>query len=416
MKSICLTSEQGLTREQVVEAVAQSLSGYYQGVRVLLVPPDITRLHSHAGEIAGFYYRILNSLGARVDVLPALGTHRPMDETQLMSMFPDIPLDRFLVHDWRGGVDELGEIPGELVRELSEGKLDFAIRVQLSRHLTQGDYGFVLCLGQVVPHEVMGMSSHLKQLFVGLGGSDMINKTHFVGAVYGAERLMGRDHMPPRQLLDWAGEAYLGGLPVGYALTVVEDGRLKGLFIGEGRAGFEQAVACSQAHNITTLPKRVNKVVCYLPQEEYHTTWLGNKAVYRTRQIIEQGGELLILAPGVQGFGEDAENDRLIRAYGYRGREGVLKLAGAGGPLADNLSVAAHLIHGSSDGAFSITYAAGGLDEGQLRGVGYGYASCAQAMERYSPAKLSEGFNRLDDGEEIFFVSNPGAGLWAVAP
>ncbi|MBQ5355063.1 MAG: D-mannonate epimerase, partial [Clostridia bacterium] len=206
-------------------------------------------------------------------------------------------------------------------------------------------------------------------------------------------------------------------LPILYILTTTtntgDKTNIHGLYIGRSRENFEAAVADSQNRNLITVDEPFKKVVVYLDPREFHSTWLGNKAVYRTRMAIADGGELIVLAPGVEKFGEDPENDRLIRKYGYVGRERVLELVKEHPDLSENLSVAAHLIHGSSDGRFSVTYCTDPalLTEDEVRGVSFGWMPYADAAAKYDPAVLKDGWNTVD-GERIFYVSNPALGLW----
>ena len=243
----------------------------------------------------------------------------------------------------------------------------------------------------------------------------MINSSHMLGAFYGLERIMGRDFSPVRKVFDYAEQNFLKDVPLLYVMTATtnkgEDITIHGLYIGRERSNFEAAVKKSQAVNLTHMDRRLKKVVVYLDPREFKSTWLGNKSVYRTRMAIADGGELIVLAPGVHRFGEDDENDRLIRKYGYVGRENVLKLVEENDDLKANLSVAAHLIHGSSDGRFSITYCTEKVTGEEVRGVAYNYAPYAEMAKKYDPAVLTDGFHEID-GEEIFFISNPALGLW----
>jgi hypothetical protein len=128
---------------------------------------------------------------------------------------------------------------------------------------------------------------------------------------------------------------------------------------------------------------------------------------------MADGGELVILAPGLREFGEDHEIDRLIRKYGYRGTPATLAATRANPELQQNLSAAAHLIHGSSEGRFGITYCPGQLSRAEIEGVGFKWADLAATTRRYDPARLRDGWNTLPDGERIFYISNPALGLWA---
>ena len=409
-------NEQGLSNEEIAALLEQSLEG--RTLRnVLIIPPDFTRFHSNAGFITQTYYKLLTSRGVNVDVLPALGTHVPVSETQWKAMFGDIPYEKMLVHNWRTDVVKLGDIPGEAVSEITGGLWKTPLAVEINRRVIDKSYDLVISPGQVVPHEVIGMSNHAKNLFVGVGGSEMINKSHMVGAVYGMERMMGRDNTPVRRIFDYGMEHFLGEVNVLFVLTVTTapGGKIRthGMFIGEGRECLTKAVALAQKKNIDFLPHGLKKCVVYLDPDEFKSTWLGNKAVYRTRMAISDGGELIILAPGVERFGEDESVDKLIRKYGYRGRLNTLRAFGSpeNADLRANMGAAAHLIHGSSDGRFSITYAVANISKEKVESVGFGADDYSRMARIYDPSKLSYGFNEVG-GEEVYFIPNPALGLW----
>lgn len=248
----------GLTKDEMKAALLESIEGR-ELKNVLIIPPDFTRFHSNAGFITNVYYHALTENGVNVDILPALGTHVPVTEEEIDLMFGDIPYDRFLVHNWRKDVVEVGQVPAE-----------------------------------------------------------------------------------------------------------------------------------------------------------FKSTWLGNKSVYRTRMAIADGGELLVLAPGVERFGEDDKVDELIRKYGYVGRMKVLEEfeKPENQDLRDNMGAAAHLIHGSSDGRFIITYAVKNITQEEVKSVGFEAADYDEMIKRYDPEKLTYGYNTLPDGKEIYYIPNPALGLW----
>ena len=352
------------------------------------------------------------------DVLPALGTHSPMTEAQLAEMFGDMPRDLFRVHDWREGVTTLGEVPADFVREVSGGIVDYSWPAQVDSLLVEGGHDLIVSIGQVVPHEVIGMANYNKNIFVGTGGPEGINKSHFLGAAYGMERIMGRADTPVRRVLNYASEHFAAEMPIVYVQTVVargDDGELKvrGLYIGGDAECFGRAAELSLKVNFEMLEQPLQKVVVHLDPGEFKSTWLGNKSIYRTRMAMADGGELIVLAPGLKEFGEDKEIDGLIRKYGYVGTPKVMELLERNGDLHANLSAAAHLIHGSTEGRFKVTYCPGHLSKEEIESVNFGYADLDTMLERYDPAKLKDGHNRLPDGEEIFYISNPGLGLWS---
>ncbi len=404
----------GLTDAEMKAALAESLKGKNLK-KVLILPPDFTRMYSYAGKLTAMYYELLSPT-CEIDIMPALGTHVPMTKEEWLAFFGEgVPFDKMIVHNWRTDVVKLGEVPASFVSEVSEGLVRNKIDVEVNRRLTDKSYDLIISIGQVVPHEVVGMANYSKNIFVGCGGSSMINSSHMLGAFYGMERIMGRDFSPVRRVFDYAEEKFLSDIPLLYVLTATtnkgEDVTVHGLYIGRERSNFEAAVKESQRVNLTHVPERMKKVVVYLDPREFKSTWLGNKAVYRTRMAMADGGELIVLAPGVAHFGEDAENDRLIRKYGYVGRENVLKLVEENEDLANNLSVAAHLIHGSSDGRFTIRYATKLLTEEEVTGAAFAYAPYDEMAKKYDPAKLTDGWCTVD-GEEIFYISNPALGLW----
>ena len=410
------TRNSGLSREEIHDAVIRSLAGRSPR-HVLLLPPDFTRLHSNAGLITRMYYDALTAAGAQVDIMPALGTHVPVSREQFSVMFGGIPYDRMLVHNWRTDVVNIGTVPGEYLREITEGLWTEPVEIEVNRALMDSKYDLIVSIGQVVPHEVIGMSNHSKNIFVGIGGADMINKSHMIGAVYGMERMMGRDNTPVRQMFDYAFETTLRSRPILFALTVTTapggNIRTHGLFIGDTRNCLTAAVALAQKKNMDFLDHGLKKCVVYLDPEEFKSTWLGNKAIYRTRMAMADGGELIILAPGVERFGEDGDVDRLIRKYGYCGRLQVLEQfrKAENQDLRDNMGAAAHLIHGSPDGRFTVTYAVKNISAEQIASVGFHPGAYDEYARKYDPNKMHYGFNTID-GEEVFYIPNPALGLW----
>lgn len=407
-------------REAFLESYVSRLG--FAPKRVLLLPPDHTRLYSYAGVITDWFYKRFTGCGAQVEIMPTLGTHAPMSEKQLRMMFgEDIPLAAFRVHDWRGGVREVTKLPGEYLREISGGKVAYEVSCQFNTLLLDGGHDLILSIGQVVPHEVAGMSNYSKNICVGVGGSDLINKSHFLGAACDMEKALGRTETPVRKLFDTAFTRSVAHLPIHFVHTVVgrgaaaEEYLLRGLYISDDRSGFEMAADLSREVNLDLLDKPIKKCVCYLTPKEFSSTWLGNKAVYRTRMAIADAGELIILAPGIKEFGEDHGNDRLIRRYGYKGTPATLEAVRNDPELAGSLGAAAHLIHGSSEGRFSITYCTdpAQMPQADIENAGYKWADYATMAAQYDPHKLRDGYQTVD-GEEIFYISNPAIGLWAL--
>ena len=400
-----------ITADDIKSAVQDFIKNNEIPEIVYIAGPDITRHHSHAGEIVCEMYKELKNLGKTVKLIIALGTHAPMTEEEVEFMYPDVPYSDVINHNFRKDVVKLGSVPKEFVETVSGGLCSFPVDVYTNKLIVEEGI-MLISVGQVVPHEVVGMANGNKNLFVGLGGVDMINSSHFVGAVCDMEKIMGRDHSSVREIFDYAERNFLKKVNLTYFLTVVENGILRGLFVGRERKVFEEAVKLSQELNLIYLDKPLKKVVVNLDESEFKSTWLGNKAVYRTRLAIETGGELIILGKGVERFGEDNDIDVLIRRYGYSGRDEILEKASTMADLKENLSAAAHLIHGSSNGRFKITYAVEKMTNEEIEGVKFGYMKYSDAVAKYNPETLKDGYNTVD-GEEIYFIKNPAVGLWS---
>ena len=383
--------------------------------RVLALPPDFTRFHSKAGEFTEYTWNYYGD--ALTHVLPALGTHKGMTDDEIQTMFRKTPRELFRVHDWRNDIVTLGEVPGSFLYEVSEGKVDYPWPAQVNKLLRDGGHDLILSIGQVVPHEVVGMANYNKNVFVGTGGVMGIHRSHFLGAVYGMERMMGRADTPVRKVLNYASDHFATHLPIVYVQTVVSKNAkgelvLNGLYIGDDVECFERAAELSLKVNFQMLEREIKKAVVFLDPHEFRSTWLGNKSVYRTRMALADNAELIVLAPAVHEFGEDPTIDKLIRKYGYCGTPATLQAVKNDAALAGNLSAAAHLIHGSSEGRFTIRYCPGHLTREEIEAAHFEYGDLKEYMAKYDPEKLEDGWNAVD-GEEIFYISNPGLGLWA---
>ena len=406
-----------ITPEEVRDALFSVFKAMGPKRRVMAIPPDYTRLNSFAGPITDMVYEYY---GDRLtDVMPALGTHTPMTDAQIADMFPGTPRSLFRDHDWRNDVRTIGVVPSSYVKEVSEGKLDYEMNAQVNKLLLDESFDLILSIGQVVPHEVIGMANYTKNIFVGVGGSDFINKSHYIGACYGMERIMGRAKSPVRDVFEYARVHYAQNIPIVYVLTVrakdEASGQMvtRGLFIGDDFECFQKAADLSLETNFIMVDHQIKKCIVYLDPTEFKSTWLGNKSVYRTRMAIADGGELIVLAPALKEFGEDKTIDALIRKYGYKGTPHTIECTNANKDLQDNLGASAHLIHGSSEGRFKITYCPGpDMSREEIEMVGFAYGSLEETMKKYDVENLKDGWNTVG-GEEIYYISNPALGLWA---
>jgi len=386
--------------------------------RVLLLPPDITRMHSGAGRLTEVLYNLLTAEGAEVHVIPTLGQHVPHTPAQNREMFGQIPEERIHAHDWRNGCVQVGEVPAEFVNEVSGGAADWAIPIWLNKMLMRDSWDLIINVGHVVPHEVLGFANHNKNYFIGLGGKDLICAAHMAAASSGIENNLGNLLTPVRQCFNKAEDELLGDLPDVYVQVVLarnDAGELvhTGCYVGDDLETYLEAARQSREENITVLDEPIDKIVCVMQGDEFFSTWVANKAVYRTRMAIADGGELLILAPGLTRFGEQDDVDALIRKYGYVPTAQVLEQYRNNADLQDLAHGAAHLMNGTSEDRFTIRYAPGHVSQEEIESVNFEYADLGEMMERYQPSTRSEGWNETVDGERFYFIPTPSAGLWA---
>lgn len=413
-----------LSREQILSLCDQMLSVAKERLdikeykRVLLLPPDLTRAHSGVGWMTEYIYNELTEQGAEVHVIPTLGQHVPHTPEDNKWMFGSIPEERIHAHDWKDGVVNVGTVPAEYVKEATGGAVDWEMPIDLNEMLMEEDWDLIINIGHVVPHEVLGFANHNKNYFIGLGGKRLLGSSHMASAVYGIENNLGNVLTPVRKCFNYAEDKYLKDLPDVYFQVVMDydnEGKLAhtGVYVGDDLQTYIDAAEASLEQNITTFDEPVKKMVAVMQADEFRAMWVANKAVYRTRMAIADGGELLVIAPGVERFGEQQEVDDLIRKYGYLSQAEVLDLYETQEDMQEIPHGTAHLVHGSSEGRFNITYAPGHLTKEEIEGVGYQYMDVDEALKRYDPEVMVDGWNTMPDGEEVFYISTPSAGLWA---
>jgi nickel-dependent lactate racemase len=405
--------------EELLERTANEAKGRLcsRPKRVLLLPPDITRAHSGAGRMTEILYNLF-SKEADVHLIPTLGQHVPHTPEENRRMFGSVPEERIHAHDWRGGCVKVGTVPADYVKEVSKGAADWEIPVVLNPMLMKEHWDLIINVGHVVPHEVLGFANHNKNYFIGLAGKEMICGAHMAAACCGIENNLGTLITPVRKCFNKAEEDFLGNLPDVYVQIVMarnSQGELvhTGLYVGDDLETYLQAARQSREQNINILEKPLDKVVCVMQGDEFYSTWVANKAVYRTRMALADGGELVIMAPGLKRFGEQPEVDEIIRKYGYCGTPKVMEDYRKDPILQDFAHATAHLIHGSSEGRFKITYAPGHISKAEIESVNFQYADLNETMKKYPPDRLKEGFNDMPGGERIYFIPTPSAGLWA---
>jgi len=407
--------ERGILPNELEDILDEILDAFSGSASTLIVPPDATRSTSFSGEIVEFIHK---KMGHTIkSILPATGTHRPMTSDEIKSMFGSVPESLFNVHDWRTDSVYLGELGDEFISHLPLDGWNKPWKVKVNREIISEEYDLIISVGQVVPHEVAGMANHSKNILIGLGGPESIHDSHYIGALYGIDKTLGKTDTPVRLLMNEAQRLYLPEEKILYILTVVQPDEigtpiLKGVFAGKGMDCFYEAASLAKKENITIIEKPVEKMVVFLDPKKYQSTWLGNKAIYRTRLAMADNGELIILAPGIKKFGEDKRIDSLIREYGYQAGANIREVVSSSPSLSENLAAAAHLSHGNVNNRFKISYCCKHLSKSEIESVGYSYRPYDEAIKEYPTTEMKQGWNQIEHNEEVYYIHDPGAGLW----
>ncbi|QDS97199.1 lactate racemase domain-containing protein [Adhaeretor mobilis] len=415
-----------LSDSEVFKKVDTLLSDLSPMRRVLLLAPDATRSSSFAGEIASYIY---HKLIDRTDVhlTPTVGTHEPdeKDWRSIREMYRDIPESAYKLHehDEVAGLYDLGVLPDDEILRISGGEFAAPVPVQVNRNLVEGNYDQVFSIGQVVPHEVMGFANYDKNVFIGAGGKNFIDTSHWISALCGIDNVLGKIDSAPRQLLD-AASALAKRDPrfpsVHYLLTVrgqssAGDIGTHDFFCGTSKETFYRAAKLSLRENCHASNQPYQQVIVRLNEKKYRSFWLSNKAIYRTRRAIATGGTIHVIAPGLDRLGENEIQSKLIGKYGYCGTQGVKQILQIDPEMQANVGVAAHLIHGSTENRFHVRYythhssellSACRFADGQL---GYSLEDIETAHERFSELTVGESFNA---DQRRLVIDDPGLGLW----
>jgi len=317
-----------LSHDEVRQVVAQAAAGLnITGKRVLVIIPDGTR----SMPMPLMYELLQEEIGTRAaacDYLVALGTHSLMSEAQLSRMMGRPVVNgmcgtaRVVNHRWDlpDTFVELGTIPAAQVAEASGGLLSESILIKINRLLF--DYDQVLICGPVFPHEVVGFSGGNKYLFPGVSTGEMINQTHWLGALLGSYNLIGTPTTPVRALIDRAAEKIT--VPVSCFALVLRRHDIVGIYFGPAREAWKAAAAHSAEEHIRWIDhdRPFRRVLSVLP-EMYDDIWTGAKGMYKLEPAIADGGEVVVYAPHITEF--SYTHGVFLERIGYHCRDYFLK-------------------------------------------------------------------------------------------
>lgn len=370
--------------EILSKTIEQALDVIRPGERVLAIIPDKTR-DDNTHELFPIASDCLTKRGvASFDALVAQGTHPPMSETQKLSKIGTMDFRGSLFdHRWDDPDEliKLGELSGEMVRELTGGLIDQAVPVSINKLLAPGIYDTVLVFGATVPHEVAGFAGGAKYFFPGVAGPELTHTTHWLGALAGIENIIGQVETPTRRLIEAAADLIPARIISLNTVVSRNNGALVmyALFTGDIREAFRRAAEVSRKVHIRYTGRKYKRVIALL-DPHYDELWVGGKASYKLGAIIEEGGELIIYAPHLTKLSET--HGELIEKYGYAPLESVRDMLGVSQELRENLCIAAHLAHVAYAGRldqhgkvvprYQITMATN-LDEATCRRVNLGF-------------------------------------------
>ncbi len=314
---------------QVEQLVAQALpAADYRDLRVLLIIPDGTRT-APVGLLFKTIFAQIGRVTKELDVLTALGTHPPMSEAAICERL-EISLPerraqfgrvRFFNHEWDNpaALQQIGTLAAAEVSELTGGLFALDVPVEINRLVF--NYDQIIIVGPVFPHEVVGFSGGNKYLFPGVGGPQILNFFHWLGAVVTNPMIIGNKWTPVRKVVDRAG-ALVGVSKRCFALVVAPDKSLAGLFFGTPEIAWDAASELSKQVHITYKDRPFHTVLSKMPPM-YDDLWVAGKGMYKLEPVVADGGELIIYAPHVQEI--SVTHGRIIEAIGYHCRDYFLK-------------------------------------------------------------------------------------------
>ncbi len=299
----------------------------YRGKRVLLVVPDATRT-CPLGLIFDGLFEQIGTVTASFDVMIALGTHQPMSDAAICERLEissqarhgKYARVRFFNHEWDNdaALRQIGELTLDDTRRLTGGLFGVAVPVKINSRIFEYDQ-IVIC-GPVFPHEVVGFSGGNKYLFPGIGGPEVLNFFHWLGAVVTNPMIIGNKRTPVRNVVDRIGQ--MVGVPKLCLCLVVDQGQLAGLFIGSPESAWDEASDLSKQRHVIYKDRPFHTVLSCAPRM-YDELWVGGKCMYKLEPVVQDGGELIIYAPHIHEL--SATHGKLIRQVGYHCRDYFLK-------------------------------------------------------------------------------------------
>jgi len=320
--------EEPLSESDIKELMSAALErARLDDKRVLVIIPDRTRT-APIPQMFRLLHELLQERVRQLDYLIALGTHRPLTEeaiNQLIDVSPEERRDRYAKinifnHRWDKPETfvSIGTMSPDEVEELTGGLLSEVVEVRLNRMIF--DYDQLIICGPTFPHEVAGFSGGNKYFFPGIGGTEVINLTHWLGAIATSYSIIGRTRTPVRRVIDKA--ASLIDRPKLCFSLVVKDDQLAGLYIGSPEEAYLAAADLSARLHIRWVDKPFRQVLSIMPQM-YEDIWTAAKGMYKLEPVIADGGEVIIYAPHINEI--SYTHGPMLDEIGYHVRDYFLK-------------------------------------------------------------------------------------------
>lgn len=324
------TSENLLSAEAIRAALDKGLGKKFGGKKVLVLIPD----HTRTIPLPQLFKMMVEVLGdaSKLDFMVALGTHPPLDEAALLKLVGLTREERLAKYGWVGlhnhawdqpdalmqigtiSKDKVKEIAGEAWHETLGGDVPVRINKRIQ------DYDQIIILGPTFPHEVVGFSGGAKYLFPGISGAEMINVTHWLGALITIRKIIGIKDTPVRAMINAAAD--MVKTPVTLVSLVVVGEGLAGVFVGNLREAWEAAADLSSKRHIIRVEKPFQKVLAFAPPM-YDELWTAGKAMYKTEPVVSDGGEIIIYAPHLETVSH--VHGKHLNSIGYHPLEYFLK-------------------------------------------------------------------------------------------
>ncbi len=406
-----------LSEDQVRGLLETALSNAdLKDKRVLVIIPDGTR-SAPIPLMFRLLYGVLGEQVARLDYLIALGTHQPMSEAAITKLVGAGPAERaahypkseVYNHRWDDPMNfqTVGVISSAAMQELTDGLVARETPIALNRMIH--DYDALLIVGPVFPHEVAGFSGGAKYLFPGIAGREIIDSTHWLGALATSYETIGVKDTAVRRVLHYGARFVADKKPVVCLKLVMQKSSLHGLFIGDFVTAWEAAADLSAKLNIIYKPQSFKSVLS-LPSVQYDDLWTAAKAMYKTEPVVADGGEVIIYAPHLKDV--SVTHGAEIERVGYHVRDYFLGQWEAFKDL--SWTVLAHSTHVRGAGTFeagtekpriAVTLATG-IPEEVCKRINLGYRD---------PLELDpqNWVNREDEG--LLLVENAGEMLYRLA-